>query len=149
MAMLHPVLKRHYYISELQRLFDVTARALRFYEEKGLLSPIRKGTSRIYTRRDYHRLEVIVRARKVNLGLGEIEELLELYDPTDNGRAQVARALQRMQDRAARLDEERAAVDVAIAELTEDLQRLEGRGPVSRRVGGAAREAGDPVRLSS
>ena len=142
-----PVLKRHYYISELARLFDVTARALRFYEEKGLLSPIRKGASRIYTRRDYHRLEVIVRARKVNLGLGEIEELLELYDPTDNGRAQVARALERMHDRAARLDEERAAVAAAIAELSEDLQRLEGRAPTPRRA--IARELGDPVRLSS
>ncbi len=143
----HPILKRYYYIAELARLFDVTARALRFYEEKGLLSPIRKGAGRIYTRRDYHRLEVIVRARKVNLGLGEIEELLELYDPTDNGRAQVARALERMHDRAARLDEERAAVDAAIAELSEDLQRLEGRAPVGRRV--AVREVGDPVRLSS
>ena len=147
MHTMRPVLKRHYYISELARLFDVTARALRFYEEKGLLSPIRKGASRIYTRRDYHRLEVIVRARKVNLGLGEIEELLELYDPTDNGRAQVARALERMHDRAARLDEERAAVAAAIAELSEDLQRLEGRAPTPRRA--IARELGDPVRLSS
>ena len=142
-----PVLKRHYYISELQRIFDVTARALRFYEEKGLLAPIRKGTSRIYTRRDYHRLEVIVRARKVNIGLGEIEELLELYDPTDNGRAQVASALQRMHDRAARLDEERAAVELAIAELSEDLQRLEGRGPVGRRSNAVADTGA--MRLSS
>ena len=142
----HPVLKRHYYIAELARLFDVTARALRFYEEKGLLSPIRKGASRIYTRRDYHRLEVIVRARKVNLGLDEIEELLALYDPSDNGRAQVARALDHMHDRAARLDAERAAVDAAIAELNEDLRRLEGR-PVERRLG--ARDVGALVRLSS
>jgi DNA-binding transcriptional MerR regulator len=137
-----PVLKRYYYIAELQRLFDITARALRFYEEKGLLSPIRKGTSRIYTRRDYHRLEVIVRARKVNLGLGEIEELLELYDPADGGRAQLAKALERMHDRAARLDAERAAVDAAIAELSGDLKQVEGRGgerltrSVPRGVGG-------------
>jgi DNA-binding transcriptional MerR regulator len=142
MVTTHPVLKRYYYIAELQRLFGVTARALRFYEEKGLLSPIRKGTSRIYTRRDYHRLEVIVRARKVNLGLDEIEELLALYDPADQGRAQVARALQSMHDRAARLDAERAAVDAAIEDLSEDLQRLEGRGSPARR-------GGEAVRLSS
>ena len=144
-----PVLKRHYFIAELQRIFDVTARALRFYEEKGLLSPIRKGMSRIYTRRDYHRLEVIVRARKVNLGLGEIEELLALYDPTDNGRAQVARALERMHDRAAHLEAERAAGEAAIAELSQDLRRLDGLGPVARRAPAAAREADGSVRLSS
>ena len=83
------VKKRIYSISELAREFGVTPRALRFYEDKGLLSPDREGLNRVYSNRDRARLKLILSGRKVGFSLNDIREILDLYDLDDNQRAQL------------------------------------------------------------
>ncbi len=69
-----------YSIAELAREFDVTHRAIRFYEDEGLLSPARDGTRRVYSKRDWVRLKLILRGKRLGFSLAEIREMLELYD---------------------------------------------------------------------
>ena len=71
-------------ISELAQEFDITTRTIRFYEDKGLLQPKRNGRQRIYSRRDYVRLRLILRGKRLGLSLSEISDTIELYD-TDQG----------------------------------------------------------------
>jgi DNA-binding transcriptional MerR regulator len=70
-------------ISDLSSEFDVTARALRFYEDQGLISPERLGLARIYSKRDRARLAWILRAKRVGFSLAEIREMIDLYDLND------------------------------------------------------------------
>ncbi|MFX5701288.1 MerR family DNA-binding transcriptional regulator, partial [Acinetobacter baumannii] len=75
----HPT-RDHFSISDLSAEFGVTARALRFYEDEGLIAPERRGTSRIYSQRDRARLAWILRGKRVGFSLGEIREMIDLYD---------------------------------------------------------------------
>ena len=86
-------LERTYTIRQLCVEFKVTARALRFYEDKGLLSPKRDGMNRVYGYRDRARLTLILRGKRVGLCLSEIREILDLYSADDNGAVQNARSL--------------------------------------------------------
>jgi DNA-binding transcriptional MerR regulator len=70
-------------IADLSSEFDVTARALRFYEDQGLISPVRQGLSRIYSKRDRARLAWILRAKRVGFSLSEIRDMIDLYDLND------------------------------------------------------------------
>jgi DNA-binding transcriptional MerR regulator len=72
-----------YSIGDLSREFGVTLRTLRFYEDKGLISPQRRGTTRLYNRRDRARLQLILRGKKVGFSLEDIKEMLDLYDLRD------------------------------------------------------------------
>ncbi len=74
-----------YSITELSELYDITPRTLRHYEDRGLLSPNRRGQQRLYQERDRVRLQLILRGRRLGFGLKEIEEMLDLYDadPTE------------------------------------------------------------------
>ncbi len=74
-----------YSISDLSRELDITTRAIRFYEEQGLLSPERRGLERIYSARDKVTLKLILRGKRIGFSLAECRELIELYDPS--GRA--------------------------------------------------------------
>jgi DNA-binding transcriptional MerR regulator len=69
-----------YSISDLAREFEVTPRALRFYEDKGLLSPARRGTTRLFSERDRVRLKLTLRGRRLGLSLEEISEIIDMYD---------------------------------------------------------------------
>lgn len=86
---------RTYSIRQLCREFDATARALRFYEDKGLLTPARKGQTRVYDARDRARLKLILRGRRIGFALQEIQEMLDLYDRKDHNVHQMAVALRR------------------------------------------------------
>ena len=75
-----------YTISELAREFDLTTRAIRFYEDCELLSPLRNGRNRIYTARDRTRLKLTLRGKRLGLTLAEVKELVDMYDsPRDTG----------------------------------------------------------------
>ncbi len=74
---------RTYSITELCREFDVTPRTLRFYEQKGLLHPARRGWTRLFSYRDRARLQLILRGKKVGFALEEIKEMLDLYNLRD------------------------------------------------------------------
>jgi DNA-binding transcriptional MerR regulator len=109
----------HFTISDLSGEFDVTARALRFYEDEGLIAPERRGTARIYSHRDRARLAWILRGKRVGFSLGEIRELLDLYDLGDGRRLQRHATLDRCRERIALLERQKTDIDAAIAELTE------------------------------
>jgi DNA-binding transcriptional MerR regulator len=104
-------------IRDLTKEFEVSARTLRFYEEKGLLAPRRNGEKRLYSRRDRTRLRYVLMGKRVGFSLQEVREMLDLYDLGDGQRTQLQVALAKFQERAARLEEQRIEIDRAIAEL--------------------------------
>lgn len=112
-----------YTISQLAREFSVTPRALRFYEDKGLLSPRREGLNRVYSHRDRGRLQLIIQGKRVGLSLVEIKEILDLYGVDQ--RAQTQTALKRFKERVMALENQRVDIDAAIAMLHQGIRRLE------------------------
>jgi DNA-binding transcriptional MerR regulator len=114
---------RTYTISQLAREFEVTPRALRFYEDKGLLTPRREGMNRVYSHRDRARLQLILRGKRVGLSLVEIKEILDLYKIDQ--RAQAQTALKKYKARIVALEAQREDIDAAIETLTDSIARLE------------------------
>ncbi len=106
-------------ISDLSAEFDVTPRALRFYEDEGLIAPERRGTARLYHQRDRARLAWILRGKRVGFSLIEIRELLDLYDLGDGRRMQRAETLARCRSKIDALERQKVDIDAAIAELNE------------------------------
>ncbi|TXH88232.1 MAG: MerR family DNA-binding transcriptional regulator [Rhodoferax sp.] len=105
-------------ITELCREFGITLRALRFYEDKGLLSPRRINGARVYTRRDRARLALILRAKAIGSPLSEIKNYLDLYGEQGEGRAQqLGYVIERTDQEIAELEKKRAKIDETLAEL--------------------------------
>jgi DNA-binding transcriptional MerR regulator len=109
--------REHFSISDLCAEFQVTARALRFYEDEGLIGPERRGTQRIYSHRDRARLAWILRGKRVGFSLGEIKEMIDLYDVGDGRRVQRQVTLERCLDRIRLLENQKHDIDAHIAEL--------------------------------
>ncbi len=104
-------------IGDLAREFGVTLRALRFYEDKGLLTPRRIGLNRFYSRRDRARLKLVLMGKKVGFSLLEIKEMLDLYDLGDGQVTQLKVALGKFDRQIGVLEAQRREVDEAISEL--------------------------------
>ena len=118
---------RRFTIRQLCVEFGVTARALRFYEDKGLLSPDRQGLNRVYGVRDRARLQLIVRGKRVGFSLAELREILDLYDEKDGGAVQMAHSLAKFRERIEALKAQRRDIDDSITTLEEGCERLESR----------------------
>lgn len=108
-------------IREMCKAFDVTPRTLRFYEAKELLSPIRIGTRRLFTKADRARLTLILRGKRFGFSLEDIRQLLGMYDRNGSNTAQLQRTLDLGQDRLQQMEQQRAELDVAITELKDQL----------------------------
>jgi DNA-binding transcriptional MerR regulator len=132
-----------YSISELAREFDVTPRAIRFYEDEGLLSPVRIGSRRIYGKRDYVRLKLILRGKRLGLSLAEVGEMFGLYDSAHDERPQLVKFLAALASRRDQLERQRAEIDELLGEIRafeqQSKQILSGR-----RAGLASRAARPP-----
>lgn len=116
--------KESFSISDLCAEFEVTARALRFYEDEGLISPERRGLQRIYSHRDRARLAWILRGKRVGFSLGEIREMIDLYDVGDGRRIQRQVSIERCENRIALLTAQKRDIDAAIKELTDFVARV-------------------------
>lgn len=112
-------------IAELAAEFGVTARAIRFYEDKDLLAPQRQGMNRIYTRRDRARLALILRGKRLGFRLSDIRDMLDLYDLGDGQVEQMQFTIDRSRERIAELERQRQDVDQAIRELKDIVRAIE------------------------
>lgn len=106
-----------YTISQLADEFQVTSRALRLYEEEGLLSPERVGTRRIFHERERVRLRLVLRGKRLGWSLSEIRELIDLYDSSHGEEAQLERMLEKLEDRREMLEVQKQDVELALADL--------------------------------
>lgn len=105
-------------IGDVAREFGLTLRTLRFYEDKGLISPKRVGSTRLYSRRDKARLKLILTGRKVGFSVREIKQMIDLYNPVGSNTRQLRVALEKAGRQMDRLLKQRDAVEDAIAELS-------------------------------
>ncbi len=108
-------------IREMCDAFDVTPRTLRFYEAKELLSPIRLGTRRLFTKADRARLTLILRGKRFGFSLEDIRQLLAMYEPDGSNQAQMLRTYDLAKERLAQMEAQRAELDLAIADLKTQL----------------------------
>ncbi|RJF84140.1 MerR family DNA-binding transcriptional regulator [Azospirillum cavernae] len=107
-----------YTVNQLAEELNITPRALRFYEVKGLLAPNRVGNNRVYTKRDRARLKLILRGKRLGFSLAEIREYLDLYN-VDGGVEQQRNLLKRVQKRLKDLEQQREDLEATVYELKE------------------------------
>jgi DNA-binding transcriptional MerR regulator len=105
-------------ITERARVAGVTARAIRFYESKGLLTPRRAGTTRIYTHRERGRLQLILRGKRLGFSLTDIGEYLDLYDADPTQHDQIVLLLDKVNNRIGELESQKADIDDTLKELS-------------------------------
>ncbi|WP_097461285.1 MerR family transcriptional regulator [Mangrovitalea sediminis] len=115
--------KQTYSISDLAREFDVTTRTIRFYEEGGLLQPLRDGQTRIYTDEDRVKLKLILRGKRLGFSLAESRELIEMYDPSEGNIKQLNALLNKIHQRRDVLMQQLADIEVMRHELDEAEER--------------------------
>jgi DNA-binding transcriptional MerR regulator len=114
-------LSESYSIGDLSREFGVTTRAIRFYEDQGLLKPQREGQNRVYTNRERVRLKLIMRGKRLGFSLREAAELLQMYDAPDGEHSQLLNFIDRIQARRVDLVRQSQEIDAVLHEL-DDLE---------------------------
>jgi DNA-binding transcriptional MerR regulator len=112
-----------YTIRELSEEFDVTPRTLRFYEEKGLLSPARDGQNRVYDAADRTCLRLILRGKALGFTLEESAELISMYDPASDNGTQLQAVIDKIREKKARVLQQKAAIELLLQDLDEWEQR--------------------------
>jgi DNA-binding transcriptional MerR regulator len=125
---------RLYTVTELADELGMTARAVRFYEDKGLITPQRAGTTRVYSARDRARMILILRGKRLGFSLSTIKEYLDLYDTDITQRAQLRLLLAAVAKRREQLLAQRQAIDDALSELADITAQTEAalRVPAAR-----------------
>ena len=108
-----------YSITELSREFDITPRAIRFYEDQGLLAPTRAGSgkARVYTNRERTRLKLTLRGKRLGLALSEIRELIDMYESPKDEAAQLAKFIEHLAAHRAVLEQQRIDIDAQLKEI--------------------------------
>jgi len=125
-----------YSIGELAAEFDVTPRAIRFYESEGLLAPRREGQRRIYTPRERTRLKLTLRGKRLGLTLSEIRDLIDMYEPGRDERPQLERFLAVLEAHKAALERQSEDIEAQLAEIAAFEKRVRKQlGPRQKRNG--------------
>ncbi|MGH8704778.1 MAG: MerR family transcriptional regulator [Burkholderiales bacterium] len=125
--------RSEYSIGDLAREFDVTPRAIRFYEDRGLLAPRRAGQRRVYSPRDRTRLKLTLRGKRLGLTLSEIRELIDMYEPGRDERPQLERFLAVLESHKASLEQQRADIEAQLSEIVAFEKRIRQRLGTRRR----------------
>ena len=107
-----------YTITDLAREFGLTTRAIRFYEDQGLLAPQRAGRNRIYANRDRVRLKLTLRGKRLGLSLSEIRELIDMYDAAKGDQTQLERFVEVLQKRRSALEQQREDIQAVLEEIS-------------------------------
>jgi DNA-binding transcriptional MerR regulator len=121
-------------IGELATEFDVTPRAIRFYEAEGLLSPRRDGQRRIYSPRDRTRLKLTLRGKRLGLALSEIRELIDMYETGRDERPQLARFLAVLENHKTALEQQRADIEAQLEEIAAFEKRVRKQLAARKRI---------------
>jgi DNA-binding transcriptional MerR regulator len=108
-----------YSISDLSKEFDITTRSIRFYEDQGLLSPTRKGQTRIYNQRDRVRLKLILRGKRLGFSLSETGRLFELYDADKSSATQLKSMMDLIAEKRADLNQQLDDIKAVLIELND------------------------------
>lgn len=128
-----------YSITELAREFDVTPRAIRFYEDQGILQPQRTGRSgltRVYSSRDRTRLKLTLRGKRLGLTLTQVRELIDMYETPKDATAQAQRFLAVLEQHRRALEQQREDIQVTLAEIGQhevECRRMLGRSARAKR----------------
>jgi DNA-binding transcriptional MerR regulator len=128
-----PEAAAHYSITDLAREFDITPRAIRFYEDHGILAPARVGSGglrRQYSPRDRTRLKLTLRGKRLGLSLSQVRELIDMYESPKDAAAQAKRFLAVLSQHRAALEQQREDIEVTLAEIERheaECRRLLGR----------------------
>ena len=116
-----------YSISDLAQEFNLTTRAIRFYEDEGLLQPGRSGRRRVYGTRDRVRLKLILRGKRLGFSLSEVRDIIEMYDLDSGETGQLRYFLEQIQQRREALEQQRHDVDLTLEELDNIESQCRGR----------------------
>ena len=116
-----------YSISDLAQEFNLTTRAIRFYEDEGLLQPGRSGRRRVYSARDRVRLKLILRGKRLGFSLSDVRDIIEMYDLDAGETGQLRYFLNQIQERREALEQQRSDIDLTLRELDEIESQCQGR----------------------
>lgn len=110
-------------ITELANEFDITARAIRFYEDMGLLTPARAGRNRVYTQRDRTRLKLTLRGKRLGLSLQDVKQLVDMYDSQSDTAPQLRAFLSVLDQHRRQLRQQLSDIEVTLAEISQHEER--------------------------
>ncbi|MDN3922624.1 MerR family transcriptional regulator [Roseateles violae] len=116
---------RLFTITELASEFDITPRAIRFYEDMGLLEPSRAGRNRVYTHRDRTRLKLTLRGKRLGLSLQEVKQLVDMYDSESDAAPQLKAFLEVLRQHRRQLQQQLDDIEVTLAEISQHEERCE------------------------
>ena len=110
---------RTFTITELAQEFDITPRAIRFYEDVGLLTPARAGRNRVYTHRDRTRLKLTLRGKRLGLSLQEVKQLVDMYESPSDTQHQLDAFLDVLREHREQLEQQREDIEITLAEIAQ------------------------------
>ena len=114
---------KEYSIGELAAEFDVTTRAIRFYEEKQLLKPRREGQTRIFSTADRTRLKLILRGKRLGLSLEESSDVITMYDPTSGNEKQIQTLIRKIRAKRTQLEQQQKDLELMLLDLRDAEER--------------------------